>query len=196
MNQSLLNTLPRKHRETMESAGYRVSRWMAARAVLHARVSKKRFSGELGEFLTRWLPQEPEPVMNEEIQLCFQGLPEQIWLSDVEGSMAGSPLERAFLHLPALRAFWRQELRQEHFEALKSIVPLAWLMDAAAVPPGAVIHSLGIQSWQEWDGLNDGSHKLIGQVWVTKQSPGEKIQARYERNDKGRIVLRPVEALP
>jgi Arc/MetJ family transcription regulator len=51
MNPDLMAQLPRSQREAVESAGYRVVRWAAAREVLQKRIEKSRIAGPLGEFL-------------------------------------------------------------------------------------------------------------------------------------------------
>ena len=55
MKPDLMDQLPRPQREAVESAGYRLTRWIAAREVLQARVTKGRMAGALGDFLTHWL---------------------------------------------------------------------------------------------------------------------------------------------
>jgi hypothetical protein len=52
-------------------------------------------------------------------------------------------------HLPALRTFWRRELRSARQEALSAIIPRLWFQpnDAQAAPVGAVIDALGTSEW-------------------------------------------------
>ena len=149
MNHIQLEQLPRIHREAIESAGYRVLRWENAREVLQARVSKGRITGALGDFLARWLPTTKAAANELEWKLTFDVISEGIRISDGSMALVESPIEHALLHLPALRSFWSSELRQQHFTALKAIVPAAWIMDEAPVPSGAVIHGLGITAWDQ-----------------------------------------------
>lgn len=195
MNNALLETLPRPLRAAVESAGYRVMRWAAAREVLQARVTKGRIAGALGEFLAHWLPAALVTASSDELRLTFTVMPEQIRLSGGSAAFVASPLEHALLHLPALRSFWRNELRQQHFAALTAIVPHAWLMDAAAIPPGAVIHGLGITAWDQLARVHGHDWDLRDNILTAHSSSGKKINAQFERNDKGQVVLRSVEAM-
>jgi hypothetical protein len=119
-------------------------------------------------------------------------------------------LEQALLHLPALRPFWRQELRLQHFEALRTLVPQAWLLDSAQVPPGAVIQGLGSVSWEktklkqgpEWKiqdpkGMvrEDLPLALAVRDSILTRRPASNVilNARYGRNDAGQVVLRTIE---
>jgi hypothetical protein len=149
----------------------------------------------LGEFLERWgagaLPVESAP----ELRLGFGLAQDQIWL---QSGPLGLPLERALLHLPALRGFWRQELRQHHFDELRAIVPQAWVMDEAPLPPGGVIHDLGITSWYAWQTLGDRQPTLAvkDRVLMEQLVAEARFSAVYERDDAGRVVLRTIEAPP
>jgi hypothetical protein len=215
MKPDLMAELPRPQREAVESAGYRVLRWMAAREVLQTRVAKGRIAGALGEFLTHWLAMAPAEVADEELGLSFDHSldPMRLELGGGSAALAGSPLEHALLHLPALRSFWSQELRQQHFAALRTLVPQAWLLDPATVPQGAVIAGLGTGSWQQIIQRSSQTGEILrlnghsGEDWkpslaardsilVQRKSPGVKLNARYGRNDKGQVVLRSVEAAP
>jgi hypothetical protein len=212
MKPDLIAQLPRPQREALESAGYRMIRWVAAREVLQARVSKGRIAGPLGDFLTHWLSLDPAIEGDSELWLSFDYALEQAKLKLTGGSttLAQSPLEQALLHLPALRPFWSQELRQQHFEALRSLVPQAWLLDAAAVPPGAVIQGLGTVSWEQTK--QEGAKKweiknFKGQVsedWplslaarnsilTSRQDSGVALNARYGQNKAGQVVLSIIE---
>lgn len=211
MNNSRMDELPPATRELIASAGYRMVRWQAAREVLRHRVAKGRIAGDLGEFLTHWLAEDAEPVPAAEINLTFSLSPEHAWLVGGNSALAEAPLERALLHLPALRRFWVQELRLQHFTALRASVPTAWPLDDAAVPPGAVIHGLDLSSWGQWNALS-GRELMVcsGQGAVALDLPvalvsrkhflcvipaaGQRIAVDYQRDDKGRIVLRSIAA--
>ncbi len=212
MNPDLMAQLPRTQREAVESAGYRVVRWGAAREVLQNRIEKGRITGPLGEFLQHWLSLSPVRGEDADLWLSFNYALDQVTLNLSGGSaeLAKSPLEQALLNLPALRPFWRQELRLQHFEALRTLVPQSWLLDSAQVPPGAVIQGLGSDSWektkqregQEWKiqdpkGLlrEDLSLALAARDSIlTRRTPSNVIlNARYGRNDAGQVVLRTIE---
>ena len=212
MNPDLIAQLSRPQREAVESAGYRIVRWVAAREVLQKRIEKGRIAGPLGEFLKHWLSLAPVHGGDADLWLSFNYALDQVTLNLAGGSstLTHSPLEQALLHLPALRPFWRQELRLQHFEALRTLVPQAWLLDSAQVPPGAVIQGLGSVSWEK-------SKQRDGQYWkiqdpkgllsedlpsalaardsILTRRPASNviISARYGRNDAGQVVLRTIE---
>ncbi len=207
MNPDLMAQLSRSQRAAVESAGYRVVRWAAAREVLQTRVEKGRIAGPVGEFLTHWMSLAPTHEDDAELWLSFD---DELKLAGGGAVLARSPLERAFLHLPALRPFWRQELRQQHFDALRILIPQAWLLDPAQVPPGAVIQGLGSVSWEqarqkperEWEiqdpkGLvrKDGSLGMAGResILTAASTTGVLLNARYGRNEAGQVVLRTIE---
>jgi len=210
MKPDLMDQLPRLQREAVESAGYRLTRWMAAREVLQARVTKGRMAGALGDFLTHWLALAPALEAVEELWLSFDHAQEQLKLGGGGTTLATSALEHALLHLPALRSFWSQELRQQHFAALRALVPQAWLLDPASVPPGAVIQGLGTVSWEQtqWrlgqDVEIQDSKGLVLKEWpptlaaqdsiLTLRKPAAvKLKARYVRNEKDQVVLSTIE---
>lgn len=132
------------------------------------------------------------------MRLSFGLTQDQIWLQGGLNDLPGMPLERALLHLPALRGFWRQELRLHHFDELRAIVPQAWVMDEAAVPPGAVIQGLGITAWDEWRMLQDRKPALVVKERFLMEQPvaERQLQAVYKSDDHGRVVLRTIEAPP
>ncbi|WP_395732205.1 hypothetical protein [Prosthecobacter sp.] len=204
--------LPRSQREAVDSAGYRVMRWMAARDVLQARVAKGRIAGPLGAFLAYWLSLAPAKGAVSDLWLSFSYTQDQAKLKLVGGSptLAHAPLEQALLHLPALRSFWSQELRLQHFVALRTLVPQAWLMDSAQVPPGAVIQGLDAVSWerlpqlrgQEWE-IQDAKGQVLANrslsldsILTSRPASGVVLKAWYGRNDKEQVVLRSKEAAP
>lgn len=185
-------------RAAVESAGYRVTRWAAAREVLGRRLVKQRLPAALADFLERWGTGEWVWGQATELRLRFGLTQDQIWLQGSPNDLPGMPLERALLHLPALRGFWRQELRQHHFDELRTIVPKAWMMDKTSVPPGAVIHDLGITVWDEWRMFKDREPVLaVEERFLMEQPVADiQIQAVYGSDDRGRVVLRTIEAPP
>lgn len=194
MVSSLLDSLPRPLQSAVHSAGYRVTRWAAARTVLGNRLGKKRLTGLLGQTLEQWGVPISASVPGADLRLAFGLGGGRLWLT---GGALDQPLERALLHLPALRGFWRQELRQKHFNALLALVPQAWVPGNEALPPGAVIHGLGIASWDQLDRLGHRIPAVVpeGHFLVEQNIPDTRLNATYGRGDKTHIVLRSVEAL-
>jgi hypothetical protein len=183
----LLADLPSASHDAVASTGYRLARWQSAREVLAHRVAKKRLPEALQAFLEKWMPRLETAA--EALEVRFEGRDDAFWL--VEGGLATFAAERALLHLPALRPFWMQELRQAHFDALRQIVPQAWLADEAVIPPGTVIAGLGTADWSQARGLVRQENlflRLKEASWAAK--------AAFHRDAKGQIVLRDWQAMP
>ena len=195
MNRHFPDTLTHAQRKAVESAGYRVARWSKARLVLGQRVERQRWSGELGVYLSRWAASLPPMAGPPEMRLTLGVQNGRLWL--LRGiSLASLPVERALLHLPALRRFWMQELRFQHFEALRNLLPGAWIMDEAKVPAGAVVSGLDIVSWSDVPRLQMERPGLLIEPPLVHESPAssDEFQAGYHLNEKGRLVLRSFEA--
>lgn len=187
--------LSSSHRDSVASAGYRARRWKAAREVLGNRVAKGRIAEPLGQALHEWGVGRSPVIQNEGFQLTFAMAGDQLWWCD---DIAARPLEQALLHLPALRGFWRQELRAKHFQALKSVVPKAWLKDQTAVPPGSVIHGLDIPTWEHLPRLTGRNPSVVDDgLFLTERHVAEaRINAFYQQDVQRRVVLRSIAALP
>jgi hypothetical protein len=61
---------------------------------------------------------------------------------------AVAPVWFALLRLRPLRSVWESMLRRDHFETLLQVLPDAWLLDPAPLPPGAVIPRLELAHWE------------------------------------------------
>lgn len=195
MNHALLESLPRPLHEAVESAGYRVRRWISARQVLQTRVTKGRLGGELGTFLMRWLP-EGTPLVSAEsfaLDLCADSA--RVTITGGESTVATSPEEHALLHLPALRSFWSNELRLQHFVALKSLVPQTWLRDDTPVPNGAVIAGLGVTRWDQPGLVNNQDYEIRERLIIRRTTAKPNLSARYISDGSGRTLLTSLEAL-
>lgn len=190
MTHPLLDSLSQPHLSAVESAGYRTVRWSHARLVLDRRISKQRFAGGLSEFLHRWSRETPPVSVSDNLRLKFGLSSDRLFLRG-GAALAELPLERALLHLPALKSFWRQELRENHYAALLNLISKAWIHDPAKIPPGAVIHGLNSAKWPEpgTAGLHE-SDSLLTEVTADDLT----FDAIYQLNEKGRIVLRSIEA--
>ena len=67
----------------------------------------------------------------------------------------------ALLHHPALAPFWRNELGEELFVHLTSIMPRTWVVDPAPIPPSAVIPGLSVggRTVTNWSDLGTATQK-------------------------------------
>ena len=67
----------------------------------------------------------------------------------------------ALLHHPVLAPYWRQELGEELFVHLTTIMPRTWVLDPAPVPPSAVIPGLSIggRAMTNWSDLAVATQK-------------------------------------
>ncbi len=60
-----------------------------------------------------------------------------------------------------LRELWRQELRENHRDALAKLIPFGWLMDPTPLPHHAVLPRLEIQSWDELQRFSQKQRRLV-----------------------------------
>jgi len=67
----------------------------------------------------------------------------------------------AFLWLPQLEGFWREQLGPKTTEELRRIFPRTWLVDPTPLPPHAVIPDLGINDWREMAGFSQKQRELV-----------------------------------
>lgn len=87
-----------------------------------------------------------------------------------EGNVVVSPpmkayqeekLNLALLHHHALEAYWQENLPKRSLRVLKKIVPESWVMDAAPLPPSAVLDApwVGGKPIRNWQALAEASQK-------------------------------------
>lgn len=182
-----LADFPTAAKNAISSLGYRLARWQTAREVLAHRWEKKRLPHALQCFLDKWMPSLETTMVVLEAQL--EGNEDDFWV--IEGGLASFAAERALLHLPALRMFWCQELRQSHWDALRRAVPQAWFADEEPIPPGAVIAGLGVRDW------NKAQETLRrGNLLLRVKKPSWVAKVAFHRDPKGQIVLREWKAMP
>jgi len=67
----------------------------------------------------------------------------------------------AFLWLPQLDAFWREQIGPKTAEALRQIFPRTWIVDPRPLPPHAVIPELGINDWREMARFSQKQRELV-----------------------------------
>jgi hypothetical protein len=65
-----------------------------------------------------------------------------------------------WLHLPALRHFWRKELRAQRFALFQRVLPQVWPLDTAPLPPGATISGLKLASWSDLPRLLESGRRF------------------------------------
>jgi len=67
----------------------------------------------------------------------------------------------ALLHHPQLAEFWKENLPEDHHEALFRIVPQTWIMEKTELPPTAVLHAPGFagRPIREWTELAEASQR-------------------------------------
>lgn len=63
-----------------------------------------------------------------------------------------------------LREFWRRELGERHWLALRAVIPRTWIVDPAPVPHHAVLPGLEISAWQELADFSQKDRDLILKV--------------------------------
>lgn len=67
----------------------------------------------------------------------------------------------ALLHHPILSEFWKENLPEDHYEALYKIVPKTWIMERTELPPTAVLHAPQINGRpiRDWAELAEASQR-------------------------------------
>lgn len=97
-----------------------------------------------------------------------EDLPPPLSMADAS---VNSPLWPALLHLRVLRDFWERELRRSTVGNLMDILPKAWLLDQASLPPGSVIPGLELASWSGLPSLRDTQRHFIISSVTGEKSP-------------------------
>ena len=67
----------------------------------------------------------------------------------------------ALLHHPMLSEFWKENLPEDHHEALFRIVPKTWIMEKTDLPPTAVLHAplVNGRPIRDWTELAEASQR-------------------------------------
>lgn len=162
---------PRACLRHLQPLGHEVALLQQAARQLWRKLEKGRLEAPLQAWLQPWRPAAPPPealpahftlllsAAGSGWQLSGSSLP---WLRD--------PVWAALLHLPALRPFWAGALRASHLQHLRQVLPQAWFLDPAPLPPGSVIAGLGVPTWAQALQLPGRSFTLHGQGPATPES--------------------------
>jgi hypothetical protein len=67
----------------------------------------------------------------------------------------------ALLRMKPLQSFWELEMRTNHYQTMKDVLPDAWVLDPTPIPPGAVIPRLEISDWGDIEPLRSCSSSFI-----------------------------------
>ena len=78
---------------------------------------------------------------------CKPHLEEKLWL--------------ALLWSPSMRGIWEKELRSNHLQRLREIIPFGWAVDPHPLPPHAAIPQLGVHSWDEVANFSQTQRRLV-----------------------------------
>ena len=81
---------------------------------------------------------------------CKPHLEEKLWL--------------ALLHTPSLRKIWEQELRGNHLQRLREIIPQGWVVDPTPLPPHASLPGLHVHSWHDVAEFSQKDRRLVLKV--------------------------------
>lgn len=81
---------------------------------------------------------------------CKPHLEEKLWL--------------ALLHTPSLIKIWQQELRGNHLQRLREIIPQGWVVDPTPLPPHASLPGLHVHSWQDVGQFSQKDRRLVLKV--------------------------------
>jgi hypothetical protein len=146
--------LPKAVLKQVKPLGHEIGLWAAALQVLKTRLTKGRFDTELGNWLQNRWPAQETNLPSGDFALLLRESPHGWQLAGGSLSWLNDPAFSALLHLPALRQAWAADVRASHLEHLRQIIPNAWFLDPAHLPPGSVIAALGIPSWQHLPSLH------------------------------------------
>jgi len=78
---------------------------------------------------------------------CKPHLEEKLWL--------------ALLWSPSLRGIWEKELRGNHLNRLREIIPFGWVVDPAPLPPQGSLPRLDAHSWDEVASFSQKERRLV-----------------------------------
>ena len=70
----------------------------------------------------------------------------------------------ALLWSPALGKIWQQNLRGNHLQRLRGLVPFGWVLDPTPLPPHAALPRLNAHAWQEVAGFSQKDRHLALKV--------------------------------
>lgn len=180
MNPSITESPPpEKLLKAMPTLGHAVVLWRRHAAELLRRWNKRPEAAGAAQHLRCWedlgAPEIDVPQASSTFQLGlgWSG-PDHPWfLLDDDDKRAASIYLRRLLHLPALRMFWIQSLREQRFLHLTRHVPKAWHKEEVQPPPGSVVAGLNIANWEELPGLiHASSHRPGGPALEMAAMPG------------------------
>lgn len=103
------------------------------------------------------------------------------------------------LHLPVLRDYWTRALRRRRFARLSSVLPQAWPIETADLPPGAVIAGTSMADWTK---LTEARRQMLeekalagGQRVMIERKPlqtdEQMLILRWSNDEQGRIGAVP-----
>lgn len=163
--------------------GHEVILWQSAAAQLLAWRDKGRFDERLTAFLRRWHPRAKpsKGASGGRFTLLLQEHPGGWWLTQSSLGWLNDPAWASLLHLPALRPAWSSLLRASHLEHLRRMIPQAWFLDSAPLPPGSVIAGLGIPRWTALPGLGGSFLLHHARQALTAQLPAREWLAALEQ---------------
>ncbi len=165
--------LPRAVWKELRPLGHEMVLWREAAVLLHRRAARNKLPAELAAFLQHWLPPEPPPAPPEGFWLLLADTGDRLTLVRAALPLVADGRWNALLRLPALRGLWGADLRASHLEHLWKVLPGAWLLDDAPVPPGAVIGGLGIPAWPDLAGLMESGRRFELQIAGGPAAPAD-----------------------
>ncbi|MBL9143033.1 MAG: hypothetical protein JNM99_05055 [Verrucomicrobiaceae bacterium] len=191
-----LSSLPSPVGRRLRTFGHALNRLEVAATVLKRRFGKgQTILGLTPEWVSNWSGNHLNGEVPTRGASPFTASIEQqdyLWLITDLGEDSGISTSWAvvllLLHLPALREFWRKELRAHRAALLQRVLPRAWPLDPASLPPGAVISGLNLSSWSQLPDLlaKDRSFEVMSlagdrQPVTASTWPQILAQAQHER---------------
>jgi hypothetical protein len=147
-----------------EAADYRPEmEWMAAR--VGARVVEAEHPPEdLRGALYRFFELFDLPNILGSMELLRAAADGRVKMTPPPKPWIEEKLWFALFWLRPLADFWRRELGEKHFVALRKVIPRTWLLDPQPLPPTGVYPGLEIQSWEELKKFSQRERELVIKV--------------------------------
>lgn len=197
-------SLPAAMLKALPTLGHAVVLWHSSAGDLLRRWNKPFQGPEADYYLRHWrdlgAPELTEPGRSARFNLRIGWEPQKgSWfLLDDASQLTRAAYLRWLLHVPALRMFWIQALREQRFASLIRHVPKVWCLDDDEPPPGSVIAGLNAATWSDVKALVDASDSRLRHLhlehvaqsrWVAEQPEvSDSMVTSYEVDEMGRVT--------
>lgn len=197
MPTSEFDTLPRTVARRVRTLGHALGRLQAGMDLLQTRLERKMLDGVSTAWIREWthLALADQPRIQSPLTATIAWSTEnRVWrVIELPKPWHGALM---LLHLPALKSFWRKELRAARFALLQRVLPRVWAKDETMLPPGAVIAGLGLTSWADLSRLQESGRRFVEIPLAERKTlvleaqvhdASHTLRVMWESGDNGRI---------